>query len=261
MKCIALIACWLFSGTTLINSYRFAAAGFAPSSVTFDGVNDRIRFTSSAVLMSSSGKQLTVCFWFNADNIANTGYIIQGRSATTPQWRVNIASSTLNWVIQNSTPVTIVQGNSDTVTGSATWHHVMLSIDTSSTSNRHIYIDGVDASDGWATYTVDGIMALDRTDIYIGEDDGGGGDYAGCLAELWVDDSYIDFSNSANRAKFFNAGDPVDLGSTGNIPTGSAPDLYMRFVSGSLGVNSGADGGTGTLTGNVADGDCGAVGN
>ena len=38
------------------------------------------------------------------------------------------------------------------------------------------------------------------------------------MAQVWIDDVYTDFSNSANRAKFAASGVPVDLGATGSTP-------------------------------------------
>lgn len=53
--------------------------------------------------------------------------------------------------------------------------------------------------------------------------------FAGAIAEIWFDISqYIDFSNSSNRLLFHSAGlKSIDLGATGDGPTGSAPLIYM----------------------------------
>ena len=232
-----------------------------PSSVSFDGDNDRIHFSSSAILMSNTGTAFTACFWVNIDSTAANGTIVQGRNAAGGAiWRLQI-SSTLVFLFANSAATTIVGGFGDPLITAGTWKHVMFSFDTTSTALRHLYINGVNATDSWTTYTVSGVPALDRDSLYIGADDGFGGDFGGCIAELWIDDVYTDFSNATNRDKFFNAGVPADLGADGSTPFGVAPDLYMKFVPGSLGVNSGADGGTGTLLNQVTVGDCGPVQN
>ncbi len=51
------------------------------------------------------------------------------------------------------------------------------------------------------------------------------------IAEAWfAPGQFIDFTNSANRAKFHDAMNaPVDLGTDGSTPTGSAPALYQHI--------------------------------
>jgi hypothetical protein len=44
------------------------------------------------------------------------------------------------------------------------------------------------------------------------------------ISQYWMDDTYIDFSNPANIAKFFDGDNvPVFLGLTGELPTGTQP--------------------------------------
>ena len=66
------------------------------------------------------------------------------------------------------------------------------------------------------------------------------------MAEFWLDDSFIDFSNATNRQKFYSSGgDAVDLGSDGSTPTGSAPLVYLHLDSGETGNNFASNAGTG----------------
>ena len=70
------------------------ATGFAPSSASWDGVNDRMNFSGSAVTMSGSGTQFTISFWVYSNSNAAGPCVIQGRDAAGgSQWRINIASS------------------------------------------------------------------------------------------------------------------------------------------------------------------------
>ena len=104
-----------------------------------------------------------------------------------------------------------MQGSTDALVTTGGWHHVMISFDMNNIALRHFYIDGADADNSTTTYTIGQILALNRNSLFIGGDDGFGSDFNGCLAELWVDDTYIDLSVSANRDKFYLAGAPVDL--------------------------------------------------
>jgi hypothetical protein len=59
------------------------------------------------------------------------------------------------------------------------------------------------------------------------------------LGQVWYNDSFIDFSNPANLAKFYSSG-PVSVGSDGSTPTGSAPRLFLDGAVGSWLTNKGS---------------------
>ncbi|MCK6419076.1 MAG: LamG domain-containing protein [Alphaproteobacteria bacterium] len=61
----------------------------------------------------------------------------------------------------------------------------------------------------------------------------------GQIAEYWFNNSYLD--PATNVDKFYASGKAVNLGANGNIPTGSAPVLYLPFSDpGNLGQNYGS---------------------
>lgn len=78
--------------------------------------------------------------------------------------------------------------------------------------------------------------------------------FNGCLAELWFDTTWMDLTVTANRRKFRSAaGQPVFLGTQGQIPTGSQPLIYCSLPTKGLSVasfatNRGSGGGF-TITG------------
>lgn len=65
----------------------------------------------------------------------------------------------------------------------------------------------------------------------------------GALSEFWLDTQFIDPSNPANREKFHISNlaldnyAPCDLGPTGDLPTGSAPFLYLTGNSLAFPIN------------------------
>ncbi|WP_374374491.1 hypothetical protein [Dongia sp.] len=70
--------------------------------------------------------------------------------------------------------------------------------------------------------------------------------YDGDIAELWFDDSFIDFSILANRRKFMNdEGKPIDLGADGSLPTGNAPLIYLSVRPGDTAADFLVNRGTG----------------
>ena len=256
----ALLLAVVFTATAdrrrLMLAKSAVAASYTASSASFDGGNDRIQFSSSAVTMSGAGQALTISCWINPGTDGTSMFIVQGRNGTSgASWRLErTTGESIKVVVQDSTPTTILDAFTavDLAEAADGWVHVYVSVDLSSTGNRAFYVNGVSGSPTWTTYNTAGVMALDRTHLNIGADDSLGSDYSGQIAELWVDDAY--WPAATYIGNFYAAGAPVNLGATGSTPTGGAPDLYMKFISGSLGVNSGADGGTGTLAGDVTDG-------
>jgi hypothetical protein len=65
------------------------------------------------------------------------------------------------------------------------------------------------------------------------------------MADLWYAPGvYIDFSVEMNRRKFISAaGKPVDLGSSGQRPTGSAPLVLLSGATEGWHINKGTGGG------------------
>ena len=234
-----------------------APPAYTAASATFTG-NSRITFTGSTVAMSGAGTQFATSFWMRPSQVASTRQIVGARNAAGGAlWRLE-HSSEAPWLFTNSAVTVVVQGFSvGSILAAGNWYHVLFSFDTTSTSKRWLYVNGVDrigGGGGWSTYVASSIPALDRDQFYIGNNDGPDSPYAGDMAELWVDDTYIDWSDSTKRDKFALAGKPQDLGSNGSTPFGYAPDVYMRFLSGALAVNSGADAATGTISGTIASG-------
>jgi hypothetical protein len=66
------------------------------------------------------------------------------------------------------------------------------------------------------------------------------------MAELYfAPGQYLDFSTESNRRKFITAiGTPMDLGSDGSAPTGTAPLVYQRLAAGETVANFATNRGT-----------------
>lgn len=137
-----------------------------------------------------------------------------------------------------------------TISTSDGWIHILASWDLLNTT-INLWVDGVNdkASEVVANLTIDYTAlnwavggqvdvhnwspAMDIADVYLN------------IAE------YVDFSVAANRAKFRSAsGKPVNLGANGQVPTGTAP---IMFLSGAFDAtlpfktNKGTGGGFGEL--------------
>jgi len=132
-----------------------------------------------------------------------------------------------------------------------TWHHVMWSYQLSTGgSTIHFYIDG----NNYSSYTTsfDGIQNIASIGDTIFDTSVGGRpqflDWDGWLSQVWINDEYVDLSSSTNRAKFYNAGSPVDLGSDGSTPTGNQPKIFLDGYNTSNNGTLGDDLTTGSIT-------------
>lgn len=142
---------------------------------------------------------------------------------------------------QTSTPVTI-----------NAWNNFLISWNTNHTAGNkvlNIYMNGANVNTG----TVDSSGAFQTTYASVPTVVPSVGTSANeiDMAQIWfAPNQFIDFSNPANVALFYNSGLPVSLGSNGQIPTGTAPAVYLKNPAASAGTNSGT-GGNFTINGTI----------
>lgn len=128
-----------------------------------------------------------------------------------------------------STPFT-VPNSTFAVAG---WYHVIYAWKTGASGWHQCYVNdvaaGTPASLTSATLTMAG-QSMNRASL--GRDNSAGEKWTGDLGHVYINlTESFDMSITANRRKFFTAaGDPVDLGATGNIPTGNNPAFYFDGV-------------------------------
>lgn len=116
-----------------------------------------------------------------------------------------------------------------------TWHHLLLSWDTS-TSTFDWYINDT-AVTVVTDVGPDQYQINDRTPAYSSfnwhsgaEPDGASRFWRGQFAELYFSLDYMDVSDVYVRRKFITSyGKPVNLGATGSSPTGTAPLIYFHL--------------------------------
>ena len=123
-----------------------------------------------------------------------------------------------------------------------------ISIDLNSTATRHVYVNGQSVAVTYGTYTNSDINFLITTTprYYIGAGATPSNFFNGKLGALWFNTSYIDLSVATNLAKFVSGtgidAKPVDLGATGELPTGTAPIMYLPMYGNNAGKNYGTGG-------------------
>lgn len=197
------------------------------------------------------GKQFTFHCVLNTDTIASSGYIAEFGSNTDVRFRVNAAGGTGNIAIVacNSAGTFILICTTSVALVAGRNYVLDASIDLSSTSKRHIAINGVvDSSVTWTTYTNDTIdFDIATTPRYrVGTSVSATNYFDGRLGEVFFHNSYIDLSVAANLAKFVTGtgidAKPADLGANGELPLGTSPLIYCPMRGNDAGKNYGTGG-------------------
>ena len=119
------------------------------------------------------------------------------------------------------------------------WQSYSISLDMANPSNRLVYIDGIDYTSQvtFSTYT-NALFNLDGKSEVMRE----GSNYVeGELSDLWFNTTYIDLSTN-NPFYDTETNKPKFLGEFGELPTGSAPLIYLPLRADDAGNNKGTGG-------------------
>ena len=208
-------------------------------SVKFDGSNDYMRMTSDPMADGALG---TVSFWikFNGGNGASqslwcsqgTYFLIQ-RPATNILEITGYTSSASQILYIKSTGTILSDGG---------WHHVVASWNQTS-QTQHFYLDGVqDKASGGINNA--GVIDYTRGTHTLGAFQDASQKINADIAQFYLTTEFIDLSNATNLAKFITTdGTPVDMGSDGATPTGTAAKLFFNSALDSWHTNDGTGGG------------------
>lgn len=236
--------------------YKAPSAGFMANAVDFDGTNDATQRTSALTGGPTSG-QLSMSVWLRTDggNGSNL-YVFDSQASSTGSGGSSLYRSSTNGFEIDIIDEVVGAGNrygvrgGSSITSGSGWHNILLAYDVNAAVGAktiYLYIDNVAPSltvlrdqgiafqNNWGTLINRLAFASQYAPVSSGMN--------GCIAEAWIAPGVlIDFSNSANRAKFILAGKPVDPGPTGALPTGTAPLIYFKSPAASVNVNSGTGG-------------------
>ncbi len=221
-----------------------SAAGYITTAVTFDGTADHLSDANPL----SDGQTLAFSLWAKFDT-DNTRHIL----FYTDNGRTLIERTTGNKIrfyteTSGGSALVNVSGTTD-VLASSGWVHIAVSINLA-TPTIKMYVNGADqggsASSGTAAFK-SGSTNLNFFGL------GGSLRFDGDTADLWMAQTYIDFSSSTNLEKFRSpAGKPVDLGADGSTPTGAQPPYFLKGTASTFANNLGSAGAC-TVTGALAD--------
>jgi hypothetical protein len=228
-------------------------------SADFDGANDFMaRGASLDGIVDSKLGIFSAWVRLDGGDGANITMLAINDGATL-DFRIERRSTNVFAVIAENAAGTnvVVIETSATYTASATWLHVLMSWDVSLGGLGNLYIN--DVSDRATSVFDDDTLDYTKTNCFVGAHDATTRRFNGCLADLYfAPGQYLDFALVANRRKFISAGGrPVHLGTTGALPTGTAPSVYFHLDDGEAVANFATNRGTGgnfTITGTLDTG-------
>ena len=230
----------------------FGARGYSANAVRFDGSNDYL--TRGADLTSNADtKLLIISFWFNmkgSDGVDQYFYI----NANTTSRVEKENNDKIRVLFQDSGFVSRLHlVTTDTYVASGGWVHFLASCNLN-TPVAHLYVNDADAEAGGATES-DGNMDNADSNHGIGGSVSGGNKIDADIADFYINfGEYLDLTSTANRRKFIDGdGKPVDLGSDGSEPTGTAPKIFLSGDTATWHTNKGGGGGF-TESGALTDG-------
>ena len=216
-----------------------AAAGSGasgPDAVNFNGSTWLSRGADMTGLSSSD--YWTFSFWYKFDSTTDSK-VYENRSET-----VKFANTYL-WQIEADD--TINDGYEGLDTDLTKWHHTCGMVNSASAENTNYYRDDALISPLYQLGTRDGTnISVSSIDHFFFTQGGPsrGAYFQGSIYEFWMDwGQNIDLTNTTTRRKFINADlTPVDLGSDGATPTGTAPTVYFTGGPSDFATNLGTGG-------------------
>lgn len=234
-------------------------------------------FSATRMLMAASGVVVTPPFTVSAAELSGGTHLAIGNStvADSPTgifscWvnfatfdNPNIISNNTNGITfeQNGGVVSLHLSNSGNTSNvivqtaasyitTGTWYNILASWNTNFAAGSKIftmYINGVNAVS--TTTDTFGAFNCGYNGFPVNMGFAGANGLDGCITQFYfAPGQFLDFTVSGNRAKFYNAGSPVNLGSTGQTPTGTSPAYFWPGVYTST-TNLGSQGSSWAVTG------------
>lgn len=234
---------------------KTGAAAFSGNGLNFynggSGNNYLIITSLSGVIDSALG---AISIWVRFDAASGVQTDIKGPAGSQKFYLERESDNSILMKVLSSGGLQMLNQTAANIITDNNWHHILASWDTNHTPASSklswLFVDDVNVGNMIATddaafsvnYTAEN-PTFPRNDVNI----------HAASSEIWyAPGQYIDFSNSANRAKFSSANRPISLGATGNLPTGVAPAVYLHNAAATAGTNSGT-GGNFTIQGTILD--------
>lgn len=215
-----------------VNSlYQPVGSPFAVPFVTFDGTNDYLTISDTA-LGGGSGKKFLFSAWYRSNANGGGDQIFIGTPNNRIQINKNASNDTIRFVALSATTNLGDVSSTTAVKVADGLTHILVAIDmdnSNSADRVKMRINGGAVE----TLIVSTPIANDFIDIGsngsfgVGANPNGTALVNGEFGQLYFAEEFLDISTAANLAKFYDNGNPVDLGSNGSIPTGTQPLIFL----------------------------------
>jgi len=207
------------------------AAGALGGAYVANGVDlNGSTYLDRSTPLRADGGNFTMSLWFKKDSSSNGGALVHqamnGQYGAYPAFYLQQNSSEATGFDLNTWSGSILMAKSTDTnsTDDGQWNHWVGSWNGTS---AYVYLNGVSQGPSKTSGTIP--WTTGRIDTRIGGSSVYS-NYNGSMAELFIDDSYIDLSQASNRAKFYDSDNkPVDLGDDGSNVTGSQPLVYLKM--------------------------------
>lgn len=187
---------------------------------------------------------ITISAWYNRKAAATEHIVLGGAGAGNSNCYLlsdNGGTHAQDYQISDSTAANRVRWAIPASTDDA-WHSIILSVQLNApfaSRQAQLFIDGVDAgaptnnTGSGAQVPWSGAWQINASALGAGRQ--------ACLAFIWMDSALFDLSDPDILALFRNpvTGGPADLGTNGQIPTGSPPRVYLYGAGDELADNHG----------------------
>ena len=210
-------------------------------SVKFDGINDYLSYTGDPMPNGTTGT-FSCWFKFNGTSAAEIEYFYQSTDTFFDIRRNQDGAINIIYYQANNTWTGQFKTSTSFTGVSSSWHHIVASWNTATTTQL-MFVDGV--SDLTSVRNITGTIDYTRGTHTLGASINlPGGRITADMAQFYLTNEFVDLTNSTNLAKFISTdGTPVDMGSDGATPTGTAAKLFFNSALDSWHTNDGTGGG------------------
>ena len=235
--------------TLLLQNAGLQVPGSAPAGFQVDAVEMAIGDWISSTVNWSDSAQGSLVVWLKAASGVDNVMGIFRISGTADVLSINTFSDVVSAYVFDSTQSNYVYGDSGDVFNEDLWFPILMDWKTDETAGNKILQVYIGDTSWGVTAQDDGTGSFSVTwsgqTVEIGHA-AGNLDFVGGMSEFWFDTARLDFSVEANRRKFVSAtGKPVDVGTDGSTPTGSAPEIYLSVRPGDAAADFVTNRGTG----------------
>ena len=218
---------------------------FIANAVNFDGTNDNL-LRGGALTGAVDGDEALISIWFNITGNNGIAQLLF-RDDQTGILLSRTAANKLRFKTRSGAPVNLWDWSSDadfdTITNTG-WHNLLIAAQLDVTPVGQVYLDDAALAVTEAVVPTAGDIDWTAGEYAIGSTNLETARFDGDMAEVYITNEYLDISVEANRRKFIDAvGKPVDLGSDGSTPTGTAPLMFFSGATDAWHTNKGSGGG------------------